>query len=352
MRGAWPLAIVGSLAYIAGQFPTSQWLGPYLPDIIGAVVCLRRASCCCCGSGGRARRSASAACRSRHPGRTQAGRGARTAGHRSAAGDRPGGDARARPVLHPDRGGGRRAPGRGRTCATTTSSSPRSRRSARCPARRGTCPGRSPRPWPEPGSWSPGDHRGRAAGQPGAAGRRLPHHAAPDVGGAAGRRRHLRPGRRVQLLRHGEHAGHGFAQIGPAFLLLAPILGWIGVALSGSNTSTNALFGGFQSRSAGCCTSRRCCCPSLNSVGAEIGKPIAPQTASVGVSTSQFVRRRGPGDPAQHGLDAGAARLPAADRACSTGACCPPPCGLNDNTLAASQLIAPVVGKEFLNPRI
>jgi lactate permease len=39
LRGAWPLAVVGSLAFIAGQLPASQWLGPYLPDIIGAVVC-------------------------------------------------------------------------------------------------------------------------------------------------------------------------------------------------------------------------------------------------------------------------------------------------------------------------
>jgi lactate permease len=33
--------------------------------------------------------------------------------------------------------------------------------------------------------------------------------------------------------------------------------------------------------------------PSLNSVGAEVGKPVAPQTASVGVSTSKFVRNEG-----------------------------------------------------------
>jgi lactate permease len=33
--------------------------------------------------------------------------------------------------------------------------------------------------------------------------------------------------------------------------------------------------------------------PTLNSVGAEIGKPIAPQPASVGVSTSKFVRNEG-----------------------------------------------------------
>jgi lactate permease len=33
--------------------------------------------------------------------------------------------------------------------------------------------------------------------------------------------------------------------------------------------------------------------PTLNSVGAEIGKPVAPQTASVGVSTTRFVRNEG-----------------------------------------------------------
>jgi lactate permease len=33
--------------------------------------------------------------------------------------------------------------------------------------------------------------------------------------------------------------------------------------------------------------------PTLNSLGAEVGKPIAPQTASVGVSTSKFVRSEG-----------------------------------------------------------
>ncbi len=86
---------------------------------------------------------------------------------------------------------------------------------------------------------------------------------------------------------------HGFAQIGPTFLILAPIVGWIGVALSGSNTSTNALFGGFQYSIGGLLHMPPLLLPSLNSVGAEIGKPVAPQTASVGVSTSEYVRREG-----------------------------------------------------------
>src|SRR5205823_4192732 len=39
LRGVWPLPVVGSLAYVLGQFPTSQFLGPYLPDVIGSLVC-------------------------------------------------------------------------------------------------------------------------------------------------------------------------------------------------------------------------------------------------------------------------------------------------------------------------
>src|SRR6185437_15667868 len=35
---AWPLAIVGSLSYIAGQWPVAHYLGPYLPDISGSLV--------------------------------------------------------------------------------------------------------------------------------------------------------------------------------------------------------------------------------------------------------------------------------------------------------------------------
>src|SRR6267143_1797313 len=61
------------------------------------------------------------------------------------------------------------------------------------------------------------------------------------------------------------------------------------MALSGSNTSTNAMFGKFQALLG----MQPLLLPTLSSVGAEIGKPIAPQTASVGVSTSKFVRKEG-----------------------------------------------------------
>ena len=84
-----------------------------------------------------------------------------------------------------------------------------------------------------------------------------------------------------------------FATIGVAFIVVAPILGWIGVALSGSNTSTNAMFGVFQTLVGKTLGFPLLLLPTLNSVGAEIGKPVAPQTASVGVSTSRFVRNEG-----------------------------------------------------------
>lgn len=85
----------------------------------------------------------------------------------------------------------------------------------------------------------------------------------------------------------------GLAKIGPAFVLLCPILGWIGVALSGSNTSTNAMFGPVQAAAGKLLNMPVLLMPSLGSVGAEVGKPIAVQTASVGVSTTKFVRSEG-----------------------------------------------------------
>ncbi len=38
LKEGWPLAIVGSLGYIAGQYPVAVYLGPYLPDVTGSIV--------------------------------------------------------------------------------------------------------------------------------------------------------------------------------------------------------------------------------------------------------------------------------------------------------------------------
>jgi lactate permease len=86
---------------------------------------------------------------------------------------------------------------------------------------------------------------------------------------------------------------YGLSKIGLFFVVLAPILGWIGVALSGSNAATNAMFGPVQAMTGRLLNLPVLMLPTFNSVGAEAGKPISPQTASVGVSTCKFVRSEG-----------------------------------------------------------
>jgi lactate permease len=83
------------------------------------------------------------------------------------------------------------------------------------------------------------------------------------------------------------------SDLGLAFIIVAPFFGWLGAALSGSNTSSNALFGAFQAATARLTGLPIGLTPSLNSIGAEVAKPIAPQTVSAGVSTTKYVRKEG-----------------------------------------------------------
>jgi lactate permease len=285
LRGAWPLAVVGSLSYILGQFPTSQWLGPYLPDIIGAVV--------------------SFACillllKFWRPKETLGFGGVPV--HQGGSVDTP----------------------------------PEAAAVGAREAVRGLIPFgiliavvvAATGPWSHLGDYNFAKPEVLAVSS-------LSHKAssvswsfAPAIAGTWILVSWLlivvvlrvRPGQLADVFRitfsqmwgallvapiifgladvfnysgMANTMAHGFAQIGPAFLVLAPIVGWIGVALSGSNTSTNALFGGFQYSVGGLLHMPSLLLPSLNSVGAEIGKPVAPQTASVGVATSTFVRREG-----------------------------------------------------------
>src|SRR4029077_4690126 len=62
---------------------------------------------------------------------------------------------------------------------------------------------------------------------------------------------------------------YGLSKIGVFFVVLAPILGWIGVALSGSNTATNAMFGPVQALTGRLLNLPVLLLPSFNSVGAE-----------------------------------------------------------------------------------
>ncbi len=292
MKGGWPLAVVGSLAYIAGQYPVAVYLGPYLPDITGSIVCFIALLLLLkvwqpktvLGYGGVP---------------VDAALARQTQGH----GLTPGGVMQAwlpflvLLVV---------------VAAWTGPWSPLPKiswfktQAVACSALAATCP-----------------DKGNVTAV---------FNFAPYVGGSAilaswiivailllamGR---LKGGQIGEVFRRTFHQmwgaclvgvfifglaytfnysgmaaslAKGFSSMGTAFIIVAPILGFIGVALSGSNTSTNAMFGKFQALVGTQLGLPLLLLPSLNSVGAEIGKPIAPQTASVGVSTSKFVRKEG-----------------------------------------------------------
>jgi lactate permease len=284
MKGGWPLAVVGSLGYIAGQLPTSIYLGPYLPDVIGAIICF--------------------ACllillKVWHPAQTLGYGGVPVTAEQEAA-----------------------AEGHGLSAGDVFQG------------------------WLPiivlvvvvvlwTGPWSPLPainwlHLAVSAASSITAGATITaaFDFKPFVGGSAIMAAWII----VALLMRVSHAQLGeifkktwsqmwgaflvgvfifglafvfnfsgmagslakaFSALGPYFIVVAPILGFIGVALSGSNTSTNAMFGKFQALVGQLLGFPLMLLPVLNSVGAEIGKPIAPQTASVGVSTSEFVRNEG-----------------------------------------------------------
>jgi lactate permease len=282
---AWPLAIVGSLGYIAGQLPVAVYLGPYLPDVAGAIVCFA---------------ALLVLIRVWRP-REAVGYG-----------------------------------GRPLTAAEVE----------RANAAHGLSAGQVFEAWMPfavlvivvvlwTGPWSPLPKislfaLSEIATSAVAPGTRVAatFNFAPFVGGTAilaswvivALLLRLTPAQLGEIFRRTWHQMWGallvgvfifglayiynysgmagslafaFSKIGWAFIIVAPVLGWIGVALSGSNTSTNAMFGTFQAIVGKLLGFPLLLLPALNSVGAEIGKPVAPQTASVGVSTTQFVRNEG-----------------------------------------------------------
>jgi lactate permease len=284
MKGGWPLAVVGSLGYIAGQLPTSIYLGPYLPDVIGAIICF--------------------ACllillKVWHPAQTLGYGGVPVTAEQEPA-----------------------AEGHGLSAGDVFQG------------------------WLPiivlvvvvvlwTGPWSPLPainwlHLAVSAASSITAGATITaaFDFKPFVGGSAIMAAWIIVAllMRVSRAQLGEifkktwsqmwgaflvgvfifglafvfnfsgmagSLAKAFSALGPYFIVVAPILGFIGVALSGSNTSTNAMFGKFQALVGQLLGFPLMLLPVLNSVGAEIGKPIAPQTASVGVSTSEFVRNEG-----------------------------------------------------------
>jgi lactate permease len=75
--------------------------------------------------------------------------------------------------------------------------------------------------------------------------------------------------------------GLWLAGAGGLFALLSPILGWLGVAVTGSDTSSNSLFGGLQVTAALQAHLPPTLLAAANSSGGVLGKMISPQNLAI-----------------------------------------------------------------------
>lgn len=75
--------------------------------------------------------------------------------------------------------------------------------------------------------------------------------------------------------------GEFFANLGGFFAFTAPILGWVGVAVTGSDTSANALFGNLQVTAAQQLNLNPDLMLAANTTGGVVGKMISPQSLAI-----------------------------------------------------------------------
>ncbi|GID47867.1 hypothetical protein Aca07nite_51420 [Actinoplanes capillaceus] len=87
--------------------------------------------------------------------------------------------------------------------------------------------------------------------------------------------------------------GELFAQAGVVFVFLSSILGWIGVAVTGSDTSSNALFGALQVQTAAQAGLDPVLLAAANSSGGVLGKMISPQNLAIAASAVGMAGKEG-----------------------------------------------------------
>ncbi len=87
--------------------------------------------------------------------------------------------------------------------------------------------------------------------------------------------------------------GLAISKVGAIYPFFAVFLGWIGVFLSGSDTSSNALFGNLQVVAANQLHLSPVLMAATNSSGGVMGKMLSPQNVTTGVSTSALVGKEG-----------------------------------------------------------
>jgi lactate permease len=87
--------------------------------------------------------------------------------------------------------------------------------------------------------------------------------------------------------------GLAFTATGALFPFFSPILGWLGVFLTGSDTSSNALFGALQKTTAQQIGVDPHLCVAANSSGGVTGKMISPQSIAVATAATDMVGQEG-----------------------------------------------------------
>src|SRR4051794_14157133 len=87
--------------------------------------------------------------------------------------------------------------------------------------------------------------------------------------------------------------GAWLAGAGGAFAILSPILGWIGVAVTGSDTSANALFGALQVQTAKEAGLDPVLMAAANSSGGVLGKMVSPQNLAIAAAAVGMAGREG-----------------------------------------------------------
>jgi lactate permease len=87
--------------------------------------------------------------------------------------------------------------------------------------------------------------------------------------------------------------GSWMAGAGAAFAILSPILGWLGVAVTGSDTSSNSLFGALQVSAAKDVGLSPALMAAANSSGGVLGKMISPQNLAIAAAAVGLSGREG-----------------------------------------------------------
>jgi len=87
--------------------------------------------------------------------------------------------------------------------------------------------------------------------------------------------------------------GNWIAGAGGVLALFSPLIGWLGVAVTGSDTSSNGLFGVLQQQAAHGADLNPLLLTAANSSGGVLGKMISPQNLAIGAGAVGLAGREG-----------------------------------------------------------